>query len=98
MAGEMIQMLMSDDPQLQQKALHTIQTVIAKSFEEDKSRQTGAEIKRRFVIIEMLIRELRTDHGWAFQRIFDVLQVALRCKLDGIPWQPNSHRTLWTPS
>lgn len=74
-----------------------IERVIAGSFAEDASRQTGDEVRRRFAICERLLRHLRGDLGWGLQRVLDHLPKYLRCELDGVPWKPEA-RTVWAPS
>ena len=74
-----------------------IERAIERSFREDGSRMTGAEVRRRFAICERLIRHLRGDLGWGLQRVLDHLPRYLRCELDGTPWQPDT-RTVWVPA
>lgn len=74
-----------------------IENAVLASFVEDRARQTGDEIRRRFNICTQLIRQLRGDLGWSIPRIVDRLPRYLRCQLDGAPWTPEA-RTLWTPS
>lgn len=95
MAGELLELITSHDPTLKQRVLTRVQQVIAESFRADKSRRTTSEVIRRFRIVESLIRELRHDYGWAFERILDAMPVALRSKLDGIPWAPDLTRNSW---
>lgn len=97
MAGELLELITSQDPHLRVKLTMRIQQTIADSFRHDKARMTADETRRRFKIIEVLLRELRADHGWAWTRIMDVMPHALRCKLDGMPWDPTEHRALWLP-
>jgi phage terminase large subunit len=98
MAGEFVEMMFSEDKQLQFKVLRRVQDVIAQSFQQDKSRVTQLEVRRRFQIVETLIRELRSDMGWAYERILDALPIALRCRLDGAPWDPTHQRNVWSPT
>jgi hypothetical protein len=95
MAGELLELVIGEDPKLRAKVTARVYEVIAASFREDKSRATQSEAKRRFHIIEKLIRELRSDHGWAFERILDALPIALRSRLDGIWWDPATARNVW---
>jgi hypothetical protein len=74
-----------------------VERAIERSFREDGSRTTGAEVRRRFAICERLFRRLRGDLGWGLQRVLDHLPQYLRCELDGIPWQPDT-RTVWVPA
>lgn len=75
----------------------TVQAMIlkalARSFREDNARQTQDEIKRRFELCWGLIKELRYDAHWSYERIGDSIGEALRAKLDGAPWQPDSRRS-----
>lgn len=97
MRNAFIDLVTNHDLALQTKVLARIQQVIGQSFVADGSRMTGDEIKRRFALIEIIIRECREDCGWAFERILDELPVALRSRLDGGTWQPNT-RTVWAGS
>lgn len=69
---------------------------IRKSFEQDRSRVTGSETRRRFAICEKWFRLLRGDKGWGLLRSLDALPHALRGELDGTGWTPDS-RALWAP-
>lgn len=73
--------------------------VIADSFAADKSRQTGAEIKRRFDLCSKIFENLRGDLKWTVSRALDHLPRYLRCELDGEPYDPKAEpkRVLWTP-
>lgn len=95
MAGELLDLGLSADPALRQRVVLSVYQTIEGSFKADRSRVTTSETTRRFRICEQLLRELRRDHGWAFTRICDVLPTALRAKLDGIPWSPDTSRALW---
>lgn len=97
MAGELLALLIGPDKALHGKVVQRIQSIIAASFQQDRSRITRSEVTRRFHIIEHLVRELRADHDWAFDRILDAMPTALRCQLDGMPWQPDLRRNTWTP-
>ena len=55
------------------RVLLSLELTIAVSFEEDGSRVTGDEIRRRFAICERLMRELRGDLGWSLPRVLDHL-------------------------
>jgi hypothetical protein len=98
MAGEILELMFSRDRVQQARVVGRVQTILSESFAADKSRVTQSEVKRRFGFLEQLIRELRSDYGWAYERILDALPVALRCKLDGAHWDPTAQRTLWTPN
>ena len=78
------------------QAVLGIERAVAKSFEVDGARMTGAEVRRRFGICEHLVRQLRGDLGWGLQRVLDHLPQYLRCELDGVPWEPDC-RTCWMP-
>lgn len=73
-----------------------IERVVAQSFEADRARMTGAEVRRRFQICERLFRQLRGDLGWGLVRLLDHLPHYLRCELDGNAWEPD-RRTCWMP-
>lgn len=74
-----------------------IEAAVVASFREDRSVQTGAEIRRRFNICVRLVQQLRGELGWTIPRVLDHLPHYLRCELDGIAWTPDA-RTVWTPS
>lgn len=95
MSGEFLEL--AKDPTLKLKVTSRIQQVLAQSFAQDSARQTANEIKRRFKICEDLIRMLRSDLGWAYERILNELPKALRAKLDGLHWDPSESRAVWTP-
>jgi hypothetical protein len=73
-----------------------IEHAVAKSFDDDHSQMTGAEVRRRFDICARLVGQLRGDLGWGLQRVLDHLPGYLRCELDGQPWEPD-RRTCWMP-
>lgn len=95
MAGELLDLMVAHDPKLKQRVAARVALVISGSFAEDKSRMTQSEATRRFRIVEQLMRELRRDHGWAWERILDAMPFALRCRLDRHPWDPTLHRSIW---
>lgn len=97
MAGEMLELVLGADKELQAKVIPRIQLIITQSFAQDRSRVTQSEVSRRFRMIEKLVRELRREHGWAFERILDALPFALRCQLDGAVWDPRLTRNSWSP-
>lgn len=96
MSGELLELVTGPDRTLHAKVLHCIHSTIANSFKEDGSRVTQSEAARRFNIIIKLVRELRSEHSWAFTRIMDALPIALRSKLDGTWWDPNLARNTWS--
>jgi hypothetical protein len=59
------------------------------SFIADKSSMTNAEVARRTEMCAEFFMQFRKDLGWATNRILDELPKALRCKLDGIPYEPS---------
>lgn len=73
-----------------------IERAIADSFAADGARMTGSEVRRRFVLCERLVRQLRGDLGWGLRRVLDHLPHYLRCELDGVPWTPDA-RAVWIP-
>ena len=54
---------------------------------------TGNEIDRRINICYDWFLTLKSDCHWSIQKIIDHLAYALRCKLDGIPWDPKTATT-----
>lgn len=97
MAGELLELMFTGDPQLRVRVLTCVQNTIIESFKQDRSRVTQDEIRRRFKILETTIRELRREHEWAWTRILDALPIALRSKLDGVWWDPTKQRAVWMP-
>lgn len=82
-----------------------IQAAISTSFAEDKVLRpvyTRDEIERRFRMCADIFVTLRKDLGWSIPRILDEMPRALRAKLDGIPWNPetdkSAQRKVWAPS
>lgn len=94
MSGEFLEL--ASNPALEMKVRSRVVQILGQSFMKDGARQTQDEVRRRFKILENLIRTLRTDCGWAYDRILDELPRALRAKLDGAPWEPDK-RTIWSP-
>ena len=78
------------------RVMLAIESAVSRSFEADRARMTGDEIRRRFGICERLVRQLRGDLGWGLHRVLDRLPHYLRCNLDGHPWEPDK-RTIWMP-
>lgn len=97
MAGELIELVVGNDPNLRFRVTSRIQQIIARSF-SDGARQTRSEVTRRFRIVELLLREMRAGFGWPFERILDEMPAALRHKLDGTPWDPHLNRNTWSGS
>lgn len=96
-AGELLGIHISD-PAALGKLTRGIQNAVARSFVEDKNpTPTMHEVRRRGAICIEVSRELRGDLKWTVDRIVGVLSKALRAKLDGIPWNPEKERTIWTP-
>lgn len=89
MAGEVLG-LVGTEKHGMGKLVRVLENAVRRSFEEDKSRRTQDEAKRRTRICVAVIRELRNDMKWSIDRIASELPVALRAKLDGIPWDPST--------
>ncbi len=85
------------EPNALGKLSRAIESAVARSFAEDGSTPTNAEARRRGQICLTLVRELRGDLKWSLPRICDALPRGLRAKLDGIPWNPENERAVWTP-
>jgi hypothetical protein len=96
MAAEMLDMF-KDNPENVGALVRAIGNSVSQSFVEDRSRKTSAETKRRVEMCVSIARQLRRDLKWSVTRICDEMPFGLRCQLDGIPWDPNNRRTLWTP-
>ena len=84
------------EEKLHGRVVMIFEDAIAKSFEDDRSRMTSREVKRRFEICCKIFEALRADLQWGIDRIADHLAAYLRCELDGIDWKPDD-RTLWVP-
>lgn len=97
MAGELLELVVGTDPHLKARVIARVEATIIDSFRQDGSRRTMNEIKRRFSLLETSMRELRAEHHWAWTRILDALPTILRCKLDGVWWDPTKQRGLWSP-
>ena len=54
---------------------------------------TGNEIDRRVNICYDWFLTLKSDCHWSIPKILDHLAHALRCRLDGIPWDPKTAAT-----
>lgn len=96
MAGEMLEMMLEGDEAKLKMVVGRVTEIIQKSFIADGSRVTGDEVRRRFTMLEKLIRECREEYGWAYERILDVIPFALRSRLDGGVWDPQLHRNSWS--
>lgn len=101
MAGELLEAMRSEDggvdADMRARVTNRFMRTIERSFEDDKSRVTGSEVRRRFRICERWFRELRAEHGWSTSRILDNLSRILRADLDGAPFDPSTERMIWTP-
>jgi hypothetical protein len=64
--------------------------------EFEKRINTGAERRRRAEIMAEVFRTLRGS-GYSVERAMDDLSRALRCKLDGIEYQPPPKNRVWLP-
>lgn len=87
-----------DDPIGAAFFMGRVADAIERSFAEDLSRRTGAEVQRRFNLCVDIFRTLRhKPFCWGLSRIADMLGPALRQKLDGVPWSPERQRKTWAP-
>jgi hypothetical protein len=82
-------------PQDVTRVIKGITRTIAISYQEDGSRLTAAETTRRFEICLSALELMTMDHGYSLGRGIDCLQRALRAKLDGATWTPETHRSTW---
>lgn len=97
--------LLGDERDLQ-RVFATIHDVILRSFGVDIQREpfkpnpiTDREVKRRFGICERWFRRARGDLGYSLERTMDMMGHALRCELDGNPFDPQSGGPMiWTPT
>lgn len=89
MSGELVNL---DQSQLATLS-NALQTIVATSFFHDRSRPTNHEDRRRVQLCIELFQIMRRDGGWSVQRCIDELPFALRCKLDGHPWDMASRPT-----
>lgn len=83
-------------PSEMERVVTSFERTIARTFEADHARMTGAEVRRRFDICTRLLTQLLGDLGWGLQRALDRIPHYLRCELDGAPWEPDT-RTIWMP-
>lgn len=77
-----------DVPAQLRKVLDGITDVVGGSFLVDGSLSTRNEVKRRTEICAKWTLIFRRDLKWSIERCLDELPKALRCELDGIPYQP----------
>lgn len=78
-----------------------VTAAIDRSFDEDavlRPVRTQDEIKRRFRICIEAMCVLRRDLHWSMPRILDEIPRALRAKLDGAEWNPETERKTWVGS
>jgi hypothetical protein len=60
---------------------------------------TAAEMKRRMRFCIEWVREARAERGYCVQKTIDLLPHMLRCKLDGIDWDPDTSQiSMWVPT
>ena len=96
-------------PQQMRPVEVAVTRVVANSFHEDAAkgagaqgrivgevRTTTAEIKRRAEIAWDWFVSMRAECGFSTQRALDLLPVALRSELDGVPWIPPPPDRAWT--
>ncbi len=60
------------------------------------AHRTDAEVKRRFERALAIYGALRSEMGWAMERVLDQLSTYLRLDLLGLPWEPDK-RAVWVP-
>lgn len=84
------------------KLVYAIEDAVVRSFERRHrliivpGSMTVAEQKRRVGICLDIVKVLRGDMKWSWQRIIDHIPVYLNEKLDGNDWEPSA-RTAWAP-
>lgn len=95
MAGEFLNLIQEGQREHVQTMLIR---VVKKSFEDDKSRQTQAEVRRRITLCLDGFKMLRGDakYRWSVDRIVNELPRLLRCRLDGAAYEPDT-RSIWIP-
>ncbi len=91
------------------KAVLGIEAAVTTSFVQDHAQDnsviirgrtpniTKSETVRRTQLCMRIFKELRGDLDWGVDRILDHLPRFLRSELDGVSWQPEAKRALWTP-
>ena len=79
-----------------QLTIDGVHAAIDASFQKCGGRITRSETKRRMDICLHFAAEMRRDVGWSVQRIIDNMGRYLRCRLDGISWEPDN-RSMWLP-
>lgn len=57
--------------------------------------KTQAEVKRRAAMCLQIFADLAADRGFGIKRAMNQLAIALRKKLDTIPFEPDSKRKLY---
>lgn len=99
---------MLQSPAQYQAVLRAFIKIVADSFLTDRNRvqsdlivlskvhdPTKAEIKHRTDMCYDLFMVMRHDLHWSTQRSLDELPHALRTKLDGGDWTPQTDRQAW---
>jgi hypothetical protein len=96
--------LMSNKAELR-TVFYMMENIILHSIGVDKRREpfkefpnTAAEWKRRIKICEDWFREARGQLGYSLTQTMDLMPHALRCRLDGIKFNPKDPPKLWVPS
>jgi hypothetical protein len=60
---------------------------------------TAAEMKHRSKICIEWVKEARAARGYTVQKTIDLMPQILRCRLDGIDWDPDASAiSLWAPT
>lgn len=72
-------------------AVNAITSAITATIAADGA-QTDAEVKRRFSLAYELVKIMRFDIRWSWQRITDELPAALRTRINGDAWVPSERR------
>lgn len=98
MAGHYAQLCSTDDIG---KVTRAFEQAITLSFVTNPMPSKSipqAEIKRRFTMCDDLFGMLRGDLHWSIPKIADVLPTYLKCRLDGVPFDPARIGSSWSPS
>lgn len=56
------------------------------------------EVAHRFKLCDRIFMMLRGDLKWSIPKIVDILPTYLKCELDGVPYNPESVGSSWSPT
>lgn len=82
--------LVGESPWAMGQLVRGVEMAVRKSYRDDGFKPTANETRRRVQICIDTTRILRKDLVWSIDRIVNELPRALRAKLDGLPWDPQT--------